>query len=306
MGQAFSGLSALIFIGFIGYVLARQGILTREADRMLQQVAFYVASPALMLAIIADSDLSVLLSLGTAVFLAAAATTTIIFTIGAVLILKVDRTEGVMVGATTGWVNANNIGVPVAVYILADVDYIAAIVVLQLVAFAPLVVAALHLASGGNNLGSILGRTLATPLIGATALGVVISLTGWQIPQLVFVPVEILSGAAIPIMLLALGAGLHGMRVFRFEPGTSRIIVSSVLAKGVLMPTVAWILAAFVFRLDQNSVFVLTALSALPAAQNTYNLAVTFKVAESTVREILVYSTIVFFPVLLFLVLVFT
>ena len=40
-------------------------------------------------------------------------------------------------------------------------------------------------------------------------IGVVLALTGWRLPEVVDVPLQLLAGAAIPLMLMSYGAALR-------------------------------------------------------------------------------------------------
>ena len=69
--------------------------------------------------------------------------------------------------------------------------------------------------------------------------------------------------------------------------------------KLVVMPLAAWALAVFVFRLDAAGVFAIVILAALPTAQNVFNYAQRYRVAEPIARDAVFATTILAVPAMI-------
>jgi predicted permease len=110
--------------------------------------------------------------------------------------------------------NTGNMGLPVCLFAFGDTGLALAIVVFLWVATANFTIG-IAIYSGEHHIG----RFLRTPLVYATALALVLVLTGWRLPVWAARTVEILGGLAIPLMLLTLGFSLAGLRVRSLSRG---------------------------------------------------------------------------------------
>jgi len=78
-----------------------------------------------------------------------------------------------------GYVNANNIGIPVAVYVLGSASYVAPVLLLQLIVFAPIALTILDTTSRGTmSVRSILTQPIRNPMIIASVLGILVDVSG--------------------------------------------------------------------------------------------------------------------------------
>ena len=132
----------------------------------------------------------------------------------------------------------------------------------------------------------------------AAALGALVSALGIELPAPVLAPLEILGGAAVPLMLLAFGVSLGGERPL--QPGSGRKEVAlAVLLKSLAMPVIAYLLARFAFGLDEQLTYACTVMAALPSAQNMYQYALRYDRATAITRDIVLLTTIGSLPVML-------
>ncbi|RGE21926.1 AEC family transporter [Leucobacter sp. wl10] len=291
------GFALILGIIAAGYLAALFRVVEGEQRRVLNSVAFFVATPALLFSVLRKSDPGVILSPVILVTSAAAIIVAAAFVIASRLWFRRDL-AGTTLGATcAGYVNSNNLGLPVAVYILGDAAYVAPLILVQLIAFAPAVLAILE-STRGNQRGAVvaLGRAASNPIIIASVLGLLAALLAVPIPELVMGPIDMLGAAAIPMVLLSFGMSLRGQRAL--QPGTGRaaVLVASAL-KVLIMPVVAWGLAT-VFGFGAHETFVATTIAALPTAQNVYNYAATYRRAETTVRDTVFLTTFASLPVI--------
>ena len=214
------GFAIIGFIIAVGYLAGRLGILGPSAGFVLNRIAFFVLSPCLLFTVLESATVSVLFSSLMAVSLVAALTAFAVYLAVARFVWHRGLPEIVVGALGAGYVNANNIGIPVAVYVLGSAAYSAPVVLLQLLVFAPVALTILDVTTTGRaSIGRILLKPLTNPLIIGSALGVILAVTGWHPPAAVLKPFELLEGAAVPVVLLAFGMSLHGQKLLQAGGG---------------------------------------------------------------------------------------
>jgi hypothetical protein len=203
-------------------------------------------------------------------------------------------------GATSAtYVNANNIGLPVAMYVLGNAQYVAPVLLLQLLVLAPLTLMVLDVATSGRvSVRGILTQPFRNPMIIASLAGVVIAVLGLRVPAPVMAPLEIIGGAAIPMVLMAFGMSLHGERPLQRGSGRKQVAAASVI-KVAVMPVVAYLLGRFVIGLAGADLFAVVTVSALPTAQNVYNFAARYQRGVVVARDTVLVTTVASLPALL-------
>jgi hypothetical protein len=284
----------------VGYLLGRFDLLGRGAGLVMNRFVFFVAAPALMFTVISSADTSVLISPILVVAAISALGVAAVYVLVARLAWK--RTLGPLtIGAmSSGYVNGNNIGLPVAVYLLGSAAYTAPILLLQLIVLAPtgllLLDAATH--EGRRSVGGTVLTSLRNPLIVASVLGTVLALTRTRVPPLVLEPLKLLGGASVPLMLTAFGMSLFGIRPLAAGQGRADVLLASAL-KSVGMPALAWTVGSLVFRMPPAELHASVVLAALPTAQNVLNFATRYSTAVPVARDAGLITTIAAVPVLL-------
>lgn len=295
-------LTGFAIIGAIivaGYVVGRVGVLGEHGRFVLGRIAFYVLAPCLLFTTLADANVHVLFSSLLPVSLIAAVVAGLVFVLVARLAWKRPVSETIIGSLASGYVNANNIGIPVAVYVLGDPAYSAPVILLQLLVFAPVALTLLDIQDrGAVSVRRILVQPFTNPIIIASVLGVIVAVSGLQIPVAVMEPFRLVGAAMVPVVLISFGMSLHGQRPL--APGTARrdVLLASTL-KLAVMPLVAWGVGHFLFGLVGEQLFVVTVLAALPAAQNVFNYAQRYERGEILARDVVLITTLVSLPVLL-------
>ncbi|WP_129336651.1 AEC family transporter [Cellulomonas endophytica] len=133
--QALGVLGAVIAAGA---VLGRRGTLGPHAPAVLSRAVFTVATPALMLTTVAHADLHVLLSRAT---VATWGSTGLVALAGALvlrLVLRRPAAETVVGTLSASYLNAANLGLPLAVYLLGSPLAVVPTMLFQLLVLAPL------------------------------------------------------------------------------------------------------------------------------------------------------------------------
>ena len=112
-----------------------------------------------------------------------------------------------------------------------------------------------------------------------------------------FAPLDIIGGAAIPLVLMSFGMSLHGQRLL--QPGTGRKqVVAASLIKVAVMPVIAYLIGRFLFGITGPELFAVVTVSALPTAQNIFNFASRYDRAVVVTRDTVLITTIGAIPAL--------
>ena len=292
MGGIATGFSTIALVIAAGWFAQRVGIVGPSAREMLIRLAYFLAAPALLVGVVADADLGELLQLPLLVQVVATAGAALAFVAVDRLWLRLRPPEGVVGVYSSSYINAANIGIPVSVYVLGDAAASVPVILLQVLVLGPLAISLLDLLTAGRpSWRTVLTQPVRNPVILASAVGAVLALTGWHLPTVVESPLRLLGGAAIPMQLLAFGMSLHGLRLF--GPGSTRAAASVAAAiKVVVMPLLAFLVARFVVRADDEFVFTAVVLAGLPVAQNVYNYSARFGRGDDLARDAILLSTL--------------
>ncbi|MBU4214848.1 MAG: AEC family transporter [Actinobacteria bacterium] len=295
---AFTGFVIIGVLIAAGYLVARVRLLPEGSGPVLHRVAFFVASPALLFTVVARADVHVLFSQFLLVSAGAALLVAGLFVVVSRVWFPMPLVPTTMGAATSAYVNANNIGLPVATYILGNAQYVAPQIMLQVLVFSPVILGILDLSTRGEvHLRDVLAQPVRNPIVLATGLGALVAVAGWQVPEVVLAPLQVLGGAAVPLVLMAFGMSLRGQRPL--APGTRRraVVVATGL-KAVVMPAVAYGIGR-ALALPAPLLFALVVSAALPTAQNMNNYAARYGRAEVLARDVVLLSTIAAVPVIL-------
>lgn len=305
MAGVLHGFVLILTVIGTGYVAARAGVVKSEQRQVLNNITFYVATPMLLFAVLHDSDPAIMLSPVIVVTTLAAVAVAGCYVIASRFWFKQPLADTTLGATASGYVNAQNLGLPVAIYILGDAAYVAPLMLVQLIIYTPVVLAILEASRGGQR-GALkaLWRAGANPIIIASVLGFLTALFEVPIPQIVLEPIDMIGAVAIPLILISFGVSLRGQRAL--QPGSNRtsVLVATGL-KALAMPAVAWALT-LAFRLEPHEAFVAITIAALPTAQNLSNYAATYRQAETMVRDTILITTFTSLPVIALIALLFS
>jgi len=292
------GFAIIGVVILIGYVVGRAGVLGDHAPFVLSRIVFFVLSPALLFTVLADADIHQLFSSMLAVSAISAVLACLLFAGIALLVFRRKIPEAVIGSVSSGYVNANNIGIPVAVYVLGNTAYSAPVILLQLLVLTPITLTILDITTSGKaSIGRIISRPLTNPLIIGSALGVVVSATGIELPDAVMEPFRIVGAAAVPLVLIAFGMSLHGQKLLAPGSGRRDILLASTI-KLAVMPLIAWVFGRFVFGLEHDQLFAAVVLAGLPTAQNIFVYAQRYDRGVTLARDTVLITTVGSVPVL--------
>jgi predicted permease len=150
------------------------------------------------------------------------------------------------------------------------------------------VIIMLRLNGGEHTVKRMMVKELVrNPLILAVTMGLVINISGWQLPALAVQTMDLLSRAALPMLLLAVGAGMKLRAISNNWPA----LVSVLLGKGLLMPAFT-LVAAMALGLPSEVVMVAVVFTTLPTAASAYALAQQLKGDTSLMADIISVQTL--------------
>lgn len=281
-----------------GYVIERIGLLGEHGGAVLGRLSFFVLNPFLMFVVLSEADVGMLFSSLLPASTAAAAAMFVVY--GAVAKLWWRRPWGdtVMGSLAAGQVNGNNVGIPIATYLLGNAAYSAPIILMQQIALTPITLAILDaVSSGETRWWRAVGRAFRNPMVIAALAGVAVALAGFDVPSIVMEPLALVANAAVPVILISFGMSLYGQRVLTTR-GVRRDIVLATALKLLAMPVAAYFIARFAFGLEDHAVYVIVVLAALPTAQNVFNYAQRYGIGYVLSRDVVFLTTLGCIPVL--------
>lgn len=295
--EGFALIGAIIAVG---YLLGRLGILGDAAGAVLSRLAFFVGSPALLYVTLSGAEVGTLVDTRSLVSYGTAVAMILAYVLSARFLMRRPAGETVIGGLCAGYVNAGNLGIPIAVYALGGAGAVAPTMIFQLTVLAPasfVVLDLLEKRGQGLTLRNAL-TPLANPTLIASAAGVVSALAHWQPPEIVLAPIQTLGGLAVPAMLLAFGISLRGSPM----PGRSDVraqLVLAVVLKSFVQPALAWGVGLAV-GLTGPALLAAVVIAALPTAQNVFTYAMRYDRGVVLARESVLVTTILSVPVVLF------
>ena len=305
MLAALGGFAIIWTIIAVGWLLAQLSILDAHGRVLLNQLAFLVASPALLFSIVSKASLARLFSNTLIASVGAIAVTAGLYLLANALVFKHS-----LGGATIGWLvaaytNAGNLGLPVAQHVLGDITWMAPILLVQVAFLQPFALASLDAVSArarGVRLstGAALSLPVRNPITVGILLGLMVNLTHVTLPAWLGTAVDMVGGMAVPMMLLAFGVSLRRDPLPGSGPHAREVWLLEAL-KLVVMPGIA-LAAGSALGLDRHQLLAVGVIAALPTAQNIYVIASRYGQSVPVARDGVFWSTIGSVPVILGLV----
>ena len=313
MADVVAGLAVFGAVIAVGWLLVRTRAVPADADGVLTRVCFFAATPALLVTTLSRADLTAVLSRATAVAVAAELVAIISAWCLHRLALRRTIAEATIGALASGYVNAANLGIPVAVLVLGDAATIAPILLLQLLVLTPVTFTVLDAVTRRGNPSRLATLTvpLRNPLLWGVVAGTAANLGGVRLEQWCggypAQGLEMLGRVAVPLMMLALGMSLAGApRPLRnSEPDEP---VRGVNRRSGLWAAVAWKLAVMpalavavglAAGLGGTQLLVPVVTAALPTAQNVFMYASRYGAAKDLARDAVLLTTAGFVPVVL-------
>jgi len=294
---------ALIFLGLGARLVS---FCDENGARLLSQFAFFVALPPFMFINIAASDASQILNWGFVWRYESA--TIIIFLLSAFIgraFFKLTRAETGIFGLNSVYPNYGYMGVPLAILAFGEVAALPMALILLADTVVLLGLTSVFVSKegqgGADMFWQIIRTMMRNPLMISVVAGLAFSASGLTLPVVADRFIHMLSGAAAPVALFALGATLYGqpIRSAMLELNTLTII------KLLIHP---WLIAVlFIFFPGQDVLWIKVAIisACLPVAANVFMLSHVYGAYSGRTASTIFLSTMVAtltVPVVLYLV----
>ena len=313
MADVVAGLAVFGAVIAVGWLLVSTRAVPADADGVLTRVCFFAATPALLVTTLSRADLTAVLSRSTAVAVAAELTAIVSAWCLHRLVLRRPTAEATIGALASGYVNAANLGIPVAVLVLGDAATIAPILLLQLLVLTPATFTVLDAVTRRGNPSRLATLTvpLRNPLLWGVVAGTAANLGGVDLKEwgggYPAQGLEMLGRVAVPLMMLALGMSLAGApRPLRSpEPDVS---VRGAGRRSGLWLAVGWKLAVMpglavvvglATGLSGAQLLTPVVTATLPTAQNVFMYASRYGVGKDLARDAVLLTTAGFVPVVL-------
>jgi len=287
--EALFPIFAIILLGFL---ISRTPISNPSVWEGLERLTYYLFFPALLVGRLsatsfdADELLAIAFVLGFSLFVF-----TILFT---GLRAFIAKEQGSLSSVYQGSIRFNTyIGLACieALYGDTGLTLAALCLVIYIPAVNVLSVVSLTASGGGGNRAVVaVGSILTNPLVLACLAGLGLSLWDPSIPELGWEIVEVLSQPALPLGLLAVGAGI---RFIALGDQTWQLIVA-VFCKLLAFPALV-VVGTLLFQVNPGLSAVLLLLTCLPAPPSAYILARQLGGNVSLMANIITLQTIVAF-----------
>ncbi|WP_404286591.1 AEC family transporter [Glutamicibacter arilaitensis] len=305
MTGVLSGFSIIWIVILVGYLVGRTGVLGEQGRHVLSRLTFFVASPALLFITLAESEPAAVL--GPLLWVAAisAGLTAVVYHLVTYKWLKREPAERIVAAMSASTVNSANLGLPIALYVLGDVSHAAPIILFQLALYQPINLAMLDATTSTHRTTplALVVATAKNPMIIGSLLGLAVALTGFEVPELVLAPIELISGASIPAMLMAFGISLVGSKPLEKKSGRRADVLLASVAKLFLQPLLAWLAATYLFGLTGGMLVAAVIMAGLPTAQNIFITAQRYERGVTVAKDTVLLTTICAVPLMMVLAL---
>lgn len=308
MTGVLSGFAVVWSVIAVGFLVGKTGILGDNARYVLNRLTFFVASPALLFTTLADSEPAAVLG----PYLGVAAISSVLTAVAFVLLtrwwLRRDLTEATIGAMSASTVNSANLGLPIALYVLGNMEYAAPVILWQLALFSPVCLAVLDASTSRHRttVFSMLIQTAKNPMIVGSLAGLACAVFDVQLPQPLADPIELIAGASIPAMLIAFGISLVGSKPLEASSGRRADTLVATALKLVFQPVVAWMCAQWIFGLNETDTFIVVIMAALPTAQNIFVTASRYERGITQAKDTVLLTTIVAVPAMMLVPLLLT
>ncbi|MGJ3509527.1 AEC family transporter [Enemella sp. A6] len=296
MQGVLTGFGVVGVVIVVGMVLAHVGIADAKGQRLFAQVSFMVATPALVAMMLAKADLRTLFTHQLGASIGSVAAVAIIWLLLGRLVWKRSLPDLVIGAFSSSYVNAANLGLPIAAYVIGDVTAVLPMLLTQVLFLQPLGLTVLDLTLARERREkltpfSVLTRPFRNPITVGAIVGLLLAVTGLRLPVVINDSLGLLGDLAVPMNLLAFGMSLRlGPRPGRGEP---MVQVGSIVAlKLIVQPLIGYLLAAHIWHLGPAEVLAVTVIAGLPTAQNVFVVAATYNRALVLARDTVFLTTI--------------
>ncbi|NMP31089.1 AEC family transporter [Thalassotalea sp. M1531] len=291
-------ISPLIFLALLGFVIAKKSWLSEQQLAGLIKATFAIFIPAFLFYRMATADLDSQLNIH--LFSSFYLPVLICFALGFIVNHfwhsehKKNKAASAVFALGSSYSNNVIVGLPVLLLLIGDK---ALPIIFLIVTFHSAMLFALTSAIAStqaqssqtkNSWLTFIKQTLSNPLIVAILSGLAINKLGITLPDVISKSLQFLGQPAIPLALISLGASIAKYDI----RGERKFIALASAIKLLVLPSLVYFTATYLFKLELLVVQVLVILSACPTGVNAYLLAQLHQVHRKAVASTVVASTV--------------
>jgi predicted permease len=255
----------------LGFVIARMPFAADTGWELLERLTYYLFFPSLLVLELSSTRVQLAELIPIALVLGLALAILSVLFVG--LRQFIARDSASLSSVYQGSIRFNTyIGLAVVEAILGDNGLRLAALCLLVYIPAVNILSVIAITAGSQDTGKrgllAVGSVLSNPLVLACAAGLALSQNMFNLPDILWQMIEILSPVALPLGLLSVGAGI---RFVAFGEQSWQLAVA-MLNKLLVFPSLV-LLACVIFGLESDYARVLLILTALPAPPSAYILA---------------------------------
>ncbi|WP_392508384.1 AEC family transporter [Naumannella halotolerans] len=306
MAGVLSGFFVIAAVIATGWLLAHLKILDAKGQVVLSRVTFHVATPALTIVLIGGSDVRQLFSSNLIASVTGVVITAVLSIIASIFLFRRKAQDTVIGAFCSSYVNAGNLGIPIATYVIGDPAVLAPMLLTQILILQPGGLAVLDVLDARGSRAMTRGmlirmailRPVRNPITIGAIIGLILALTGWELPELIAGPIDLIAGMAIPCMLIGYGISLR-TGPLPGRGGAGRQIALIAVLKLLVQPVIVYLVATLGLGLTGLDLLAVVIIAALPTAQNVFVFAVRYNAGLLLARDSVFVTTVLSVPVIL-------
>lgn len=292
----FNAIFPVVAIAALGYAIRYFKVLTATDGETMERIAFNFLIPCLLFLgtattqLPANMDWMFLL----AFFLTVLLVYLLSMGIGSVMFGYSFRELSVF-GMGGAYSNVTVLGLPITLEILGNKALVPMFIIISvhnLLIFSFGTVVAESKSAAGNNLSQhllhILQEMLLNPISGSLIAGLVFNLLGFSLYPALLATLEMISRAAIPGAIFALGVALTRYQVRGQIPAA----ITMVGLKLLVLPALMWLMMTQVFSVQQDWMQTAVVMSCMPAGISVYVFSRRYQSCEAAAAAAIVISSL--------------
>jgi len=288
---SFEVVAPLLLLMLVGAFIRRINVMDESTVKKMNGAVFKAFLPALIFNNLYKSDLSDITDVKAGLFASAVLICAYIISMILVAFIEKDnRKRGVM---AQGICRSNFVifGVPLCQAICGDeilgkISVAVAIVIPVINILAVVSLEVFRGQKGGLNIKKILKGVVTNPLIIASALGILVLVSGIKLPEIAEKTVSDLATIATPLALVLLGASIN----FSTVRGNLKQLMITISGKLVIIPLIGISIAAFLGMRGGDLALLIAALAS-PTAVSSYPMAIQMDGDGDLAAQVVAFST---------------
>ncbi|SCA55767.1 putative malonate transporter, MdcF, AEC family [Candidatus Terasakiella magnetica] len=278
----------------LGYLMVKRGLFSQSGVDDLTRFIFYLAVPALLFRTSASGVMTQKLELS---ILAAFFGMGVFILFGCYFLMrKIGHERSVVVGISACFSNLALIALPIVQTAYPPEALVPLMTLITFNAMVLFTLPCIMIETGRNPNASILAiftgaikTVLSNPLVIALVSGWIFSETGSELPQVIDRITELLSKAAAPCALFAVGGGMARYSL-RLEETKAPVLLVT-FAKLILMPAGVWLICTYIVGTSPLWTMIATLGAAMPTGANPFVFATRYGVGDRIAGNAILLST---------------